>query len=139
MQVLAMRRYSTLLAVNLVGSVLLFPAFGQVFYFDLRGIPKLLAITWLGVAALGLLLWPQVSRVRLSLALPASLLVVYMPAAVAWGIVMRRVFFEGVPMPPELFSLASSAAVVGGLFTAAFWLPFSLFNCWVLRRWLTSR
>jgi len=134
MRGLPIRRFATLLVINLVGSALLFPAFGHILYFDLRGIPKLLAITWLGVAVLGLLLWPQVSRVGLSLALFASLSVVYLPASLAWAIVMRRVYFEGVPTPGELYSLCSSAAVIGGLFTAAFWLPLSLLNCWVLRR-----
>jgi len=69
------RQFATLLAINIASSILLFPAFGHISYFDLRGIPKLLAITWLGVAVLGVLLWPRVSRIRLALAVPTSALV----------------------------------------------------------------
>ena len=129
-----MRRWATLLAINFVGSVLLLPAFAHISYFDLDGIPKFLAITWLGVSVLGLLLWPQVSRSRLSFALPVSLLIVDIPSTVAWGTVMRAVFFQGAPTLDELYRLASSASLVGGVFTASFWLPLTLVNCWVLRR-----
>jgi len=134
MQGLSNRRFAALFGVNVVGGLLLFPAFGHIFYFDLHGIPKLLALTWFGVAALGLFLWPQISRVRFLLALPVSFLAVYIPATVAWAIVMRGLYFASTPTPEELWSLISSAALLGGLFTAGFWLPFTFFNAWFLRR-----
>jgi hypothetical protein len=131
-------RLGWLLASNvIVGSVLLYPTFGQMFYFHYRqGIPKFLALTWLGLLFAAITVWRRPlsspSRIRLFL---VAWVTSFLPPVTAFGIMLHTLFWKGsIPDPSTVFSWLGFAFTSGALFTAGYWVPFTFVNYRALRK-----
>jgi len=120
----------------LVGSVLLYPTFGSIFYFHYRaGVPQFLGLTWLGLLLAGATFWrrpPQDTRVG---ALLLAFAVTFFPPVAAYGIMLHTLFWEHeVPDLSTVFDWLAFMFTNGALFTAAYWVPFTFFNYRSLRK-----
>ena len=127
------RRRIVLLCANLLAlPVLSIPAFGFLHYMDLAGIPKFILVGSVSLIATSLAIWPRAARRSGFSSYALALISAYVPAVLAYGVALHKLYFD--PTPYYFWKYLENALVLGGLFTAAYWLPASLVNFMVLRQ-----
>jgi len=132
------QRMLWLLAGNLIAiPILSSPSFGFIFYMDLGGPLVFVFVAWVAAAVAAFALWPAVVRRRLVAAYALASAAAFVPVVLAWGIGLHKLYWQRSGL--GLVGWAGDALVLGGVFTAGYWLPASLLNCFLLRRALLHR
>jgi hypothetical protein len=121
-----------LLLANLLAlPILSFPAFGFIHYMDLDGIPKFILVGWASATAAALAIWPQAARRRGLSSYALFFISAYVPVVLAYGAALHKLYFDLSAY--RLWKYFEHSLLLGGLFTAGYWLPASLLNFLALR------
>src|SRR5262245_4323217 len=129
------KRRTWLLVANLIALPLLSsPSFGFIFYMNIRGIPLFVLVGWLTAGILGMTLWRKVPGTPAYLAFLLALAAAFFPVVLAWAIALHPLYWPDGATLRDLWPWVRDSVLLGGLFTAGYWLPASLINCLVLRR-----
>ena len=127
-------RLLALFLANAVALVLLtFPVYGFIAFFDWYGLRKyfgvsagLLLVTLLGV-------WPRLVGRRGKRSFIVGLLIAYLIPVIAFGVSMHKLTLHESSLKGLVFG-ARLTFLIGGAFTAGYWIPVSVLNYFVLRR-----
>src|SRR5262249_4273753 len=129
------KRMYWLLAANLVAlPMLASPAFGFIFYMNLRGVLIFVLVAWATATLAAFALWPTLARRPLAVAYPLAFAAAFLPVVLAWGIALHTLYWRPGDGLSEVARWIEDAVALGGVFTAGYWLPASVLNCFLLRR-----